>query len=98
MTDSFKARLRVVDARRTFSRRTALAVIASIAGGSALARAAPASSDAEFVARLEHEVGGRIGLAVVDIANGRRLSYRADEPFAMCSTFKLMLAAAILSR
>jgi len=35
---------------------------------------------------------------VLDTANGHRLSHRADERFAMCSTFKLMLAAAILSR
>ena len=50
------------------------------------------------IASLEREVGGRIGLAVLHTGTGRPLAYRADERFAMCSTFKLMLAAAILSR
>ncbi len=85
-------------ARSLFSRRDALAAIASIAGASSLARAAPFSSDEGFVGRIESEVGGRIGLAALDTASGRRLSHRANEHFAMCSTFKLMLAAAVLSR
>jgi len=50
------------------------------------------------VTALEHSLGGRIGLAVLNTADGRRLSHRPDERFAMCSTFKLMLAAAVLSR
>src|SRR5215472_10047835 len=52
----------------------------------------------DSVADLEAEIGGRIGLAVLYTGDGRRLSHRADERFAMCSTFKLMLAAAVLSR
>jgi beta-lactamase class A len=56
------------------------------------------SSTSELVARLEKELGSRIGFAALDTANGSRLSYRADERFAMCSTFKLMLAAAVLSQ
>ena len=84
-------------ARPMFSRRAVLIVVASIAGGRSLAAAMP-SGTAEFFARLEEELGGRIGFAALDTASGRQLSYRADERFAMCSTFKLMLAAAILSR
>lgn len=34
----------------------------------------------------------------LDTGSGRWLAHRADERFAMCSTFKLLLAAAILSR
>jgi beta-lactamase class A len=86
------------DSRWTFSRRTVLAVIASIAGAGGFARTVLSSSNLDVLARLEHEVGGRIGLAALDTASGRRLSYRANERFAMCSTFKLMLAAAILAR
>jgi beta-lactamase class A len=52
----------------------------------------------EAVRKIEQEIGGHIGLAVLNTDNGRRLSYRADERFAMCSTFKLMLAAAVLAR
>jgi len=45
------------------------------------------------------EKGGiRIGVAALDTGTGRTLSHRADERFLMCSSFKLVLAAAILRR
>lgn len=47
---------------------------------------------------LEQKSGGRLGLCAMDTASGRTLTHRADERFAMCSTFKLPLAAAILQR
>ncbi|HXA39223.1 MAG TPA: class A beta-lactamase [Phenylobacterium sp.] len=47
---------------------------------------------------LELEAGGRIGLAVLDTGSNRRIAYREGERFAMCSTFKLLLAAAVLHR
>src|SRR6267378_4416801 len=47
---------------------------------------------------IERHVAGRLGVAVLDTATGRRLAYRADERFAMCSTFKWLLGAQILSR
>lgn len=82
-----------------FSRRTALATLVGLAGMTALPRLATSSgSDMEAIALLEHEVGGRIGLAALNTANRRWLAHRSDERFAMCSTFKLMLAAAILAR
>lgn len=53
---------------------------------------------ADGVAALERETGGRIGVAALDTETGVGVTHRADERFAMCSTFKLMLAAAVLSR
>jgi len=50
------------------------------------------------LAELERRIGGRVGLAVLDTGSGRRMAWRAGERFAMCSTFKLMLAAAVLAR
>lgn len=50
------------------------------------------------LARLEQTSGGRLGVAVVDTATGERSGYRADERFSMCSTFKFLLAAAVLQR
>lgn len=47
---------------------------------------------------IERQVAGRLGVAVLDTVTGRRLMYRADERFAMCSTFKWLLGAQILSR
>jgi len=48
--------------------------------------------------RLEKAVGGRVGVAALDTESGARIAWRGDEHFAMCSTFKWMLVAAILLR
>jgi beta-lactamase class A len=58
---------------------------------------APTAFEAQ-IAAIEARVGGRIGVAALDTGSGRRLHYRADERFAMCSTFKLMLAAMVLEQ
>lgn len=47
---------------------------------------------------LEHQRGGRLGVAILDTGNGQRITYRADERFLMCSTFKLLAASAVLAR
>ena len=61
--------------------------------------APPSSADIEkSLAALERSVGGRLGVAALDTARGTRVSYRADERFPMCSTFKLPLVAAVLQR
>jgi beta-lactamase class A len=76
--------------RREFS-LAGLGLLAS--GGPALAAAPDAA-----LRKLEARLGGRIGLAALDTASGKTLSWRADERFAMCSSFKWLLAAAILAR
>jgi len=50
------------------------------------------------LAAIEADSGGRLGVAVLDMANGARSGHRADERFPMCSTFKLLAAGAILTR
>ncbi len=61
--------------------------------------AGPAPFDlAATLAALEARTGGRIGLAVHDLATGRRFRHRGDEIFPMASTFKALLVAAILAR
>lgn len=56
---------------------------------------------AEFTSKisaLENNSGGRLGVSVIS-ANGSALyAYRENEKFAMCSTFKALLGAAILSK
>jgi beta-lactamase class A len=52
---------------------------------------------AQFTA-IEKSTGGRLGIATLDTATGRKIEYRADERFPMCSTFKFLLAAAILQK
>jgi beta-lactamase class A len=49
-------------------------------------------------AAIERSIGGRLGVAAIDTGTGRRLAYRGTERFAMCSTFKLLLAACILKK
>lgn len=50
------------------------------------------------IAMLEKQHGGRLGVMVLDTASNAELAHRADERFPMCSTFKLLAAAAILKR
>jgi beta-lactamase class A len=52
---------------------------------------------ADFAA-LEGKHGGRLGVAAIDTGSGRKIGHRADERFALCSTFKLLLGAAVLAR
>lgn len=48
------------------------------------------------LARLEARAGGRLGVCLLDTGSGACIGQRLDERFAMCSTFKLPLVAAIL--
>ena len=71
---------------------------------SAVQAARPAEESAGFrdfttkVAALESKHGGRLGVAVLSDNGMSLFSYRANERFAMCSTFKALLAAAVLAR
>lgn len=66
----------------------------------ASAQTSPARSTAfsEAMAALEAANGGRLGVAVLDTSTGEHFGYRTDERFAMTSTFKWVLVAAVLSR
>ena len=50
------------------------------------------------IAEIERDLGGRIGVAILDTANNRSIAYHAADRFPMCSTFKFLLAAAVLER
>ena len=50
------------------------------------------------IAGIETKSGGRLGVAVLDTGSGGRFAHRGDERFPMCSTFKFLLAAAILAK
>ncbi|MCC4621808.1 class A beta-lactamase [Xanthomonas cassavae CFBP 4642] len=49
-------------------------------------------------AEIERGTGGRLGISLLDSASGWRIGQRENERFPMCSTFKLVLAAAVLQR
>lgn len=46
----------------------------------------------------ERESGGRIGLYAANLTSGKTLTWRADDRFVMCSTFKASVAACVLAR
>ena len=50
------------------------------------------------LAEIEAREGGRLGVFVRDTGTGATIEHRADERFPMCSTFKLLAAAAALKR
>jgi beta-lactamase class A len=69
-----------------------------VAASSPLLATAPARDDAERVlARIEAEIGGRVGAAAWDIGTGVWIRRRSGERFAMCSTFKFALTATVLA-
>lgn len=74
-------------------RRSLLASLCWMAASPAFAQAAAPELEA-----YERESGGRIGLYAENLATGAKLSWRADERFVMCSTFKASLAACVLAR
>jgi beta-lactamase class A len=49
-------------------------------------------------AKLEATYGGRLGVFALNTANGAQVGYRASERFPFCSTFKVILAGAILKQ
>jgi beta-lactamase class A len=91
-----------MDMTMTISRRQAIAgALLALPAVSVLAGTAGAASGGaleERLAELEARHGGRIGVAILNLATGARLGHRADERFLMCSTFKALLAGHILAR
>ena len=75
-----------------FSRRSI------VAGAAASVWAVPALAAHDRFAAIEAKVGGRLGVAALDVTSGARLAHRDDERFPMCSTFKAMAASAVLAR
>lgn len=65
-----------------------------------LAASTPGSTSdfANRILSIEERTGARIGVAALDTGSGKRLDYRSEERFPMCSTFKFLAAAAVLKR
>jgi beta-lactamase class A len=73
-----------------------------VAASAAMISRASAQTEPDAVraglADLEKQHGGRLGVCMIDVATGHRIEHRADERFAMCSTFKVLAAALVLTR
>ena len=65
-----------------------------------LAASTPGSTSnfANRIVAIEKRTGARIGVAALDTGSGKRVDYRSEERFPMCSTFKSLAAAAVLKR
>jgi beta-lactamase class A len=86
----------------SITRRTALAApLLAVPAFAALATDAQGAATPEATDRfedLERRHGGRLGVAIFDLATGNRTEHRANERFPMCSTFKFLAAAFVLAR
>jgi beta-lactamase class A len=84
----------------SFSRRRFLsATTAMLASASAPAVSrGRARDDAATLAGIEARAGGRVGVFALDTGTHREIAHRPDERFAMCSTFKWVLTAAVFAR
>lgn len=83
--------------RRDLLKSTALGALAlALHPVLALGEDQPAAPDP--FAALERAHGGRLGVAILDTATGRRYTHRGNERFLLCSTSKLPLVAAVLAR
>ncbi len=74
----------------------ALALPGLTACAAPLPKAPARKAPTEELMALEAKAQGRLGVGILDTATGDLVGHRPDERFAMCSTFKLPLAAEVL--
>lgn len=87
--------------RRGLTRRQSLLGILPVVAAVAFMGRARADEPDDLSAALqalEAKEGGRLGVHVLDTGDGSEHGNRAGELYALCSTFKFILAAAILQR
>jgi beta-lactamase class A len=93
--DGLAAPLREDRSRMYLSRRRMLAATAGLFLPAAFGREQRADTSKTLRA-LESRARGRLGVCILNTQTGRHVGHRMDERFAMCSTFKLPLAAVVL--
>ena len=85
----------------SLSRRAMLVGMGALAGlaaaSSTSAFAEPADGGLDLGA-LEDRYDAFVGLWAVDLGTGREVANRADDPFAMCSTFKAYASGRVLQK
>jgi beta-lactamase class A len=82
------------------SRRTILSSLSALGVTFGLSRpgwagSAPAT---DRLAEYERQVGGTLGVTILDTGTGRAVSHRGDERFPLCSTHKALSVAFVLDR
>lgn len=66
--------------------------------GLAPARSFAGSALTAEIGALEQRNGGRLGVAILDLATGEQFRHRADELFPIGSTYKFLATAFVLER
>jgi beta-lactamase class A len=88
----------MIDRRQVLTALSALPALSPAGPAASAATARLTSGISRGIVALEARSGGRLGVAVLDTANGKTFTYRGDERFAMCSTFKALVAGFVLKR
>jgi beta-lactamase class A len=88
--------LRTIDRRHCLRAGAAAAIVAALARHGTAAQGFAGLR--ERLAAIKAQSGGRLGVAVFDTGTGARADWRGAERFPLCSTFKLLAGAALLSR
>lgn len=78
--------------------RRSLLIGASLALASRPLLAAAERGVQDRLRDIESALGGRLGVAALDTDSDRRIDYRSSNLFPLCSTFKLLLVGAVLTR
>lgn len=86
--------------RREITATAAGALLTTLMSNARSARASGewSSKIERSLVSIEAESQGRLGVVVLDKASGDIATHRGDERFPMCSTFKTLAAAAVLTR
>jgi beta-lactamase class A len=79
----------------SITRRGMAGLMVSLCGVQRAGAAFAANAELEA---LERRAGGNLGVLAIEIDGDRTLAWRPDDRFLMCSTFKLLAAAATLAR
>ena len=88
----------MIDKRQVLTALCALPALAAATRAGSVTAVHMTSGISRSMAALEARSGGRLGVAVLDTATGKTFGHRADERFAMCSTFKVLIAGLVLRR
>src|ERR1700749_4845610 len=86
-----------IDRRTLLASAPALALPVLAAPGPARAWPALLEKGPAPIKAYERSTKGRVGLYAQNLVTGKKLTWRADERFVMCSTFKASLAPCGLS-
>jgi beta-lactamase class A len=88
----------MIESRFGLTRRAVLGAAGLLVPSAAWAANQGYDAPGRAFAEMESRLGLRIGVAALDTGSGKSVFYREAERFLMCSTFKMLLVATVLSR